>query len=110
MATEKNIIRSVRWSKSEWKYIVKQSKKAGISPSRYVREVALGERGISGELQGKEYRLKEISSQLKRISNNVNQVTRKAHETDHINEHRFNQAYRDIGRLGMKIIQELNDS
>lgn len=109
MAVEKKIIRSVRWTESEWKKIEEQAEAAGISPSRYVRQVALGKRSPGGFDQGKDHRLEQLIKDMSKIANNVNQVRRVANQTGDISLMVVKDIRRDLGRWGEKLVKELWD-
>lgn len=107
MPEYKEIVKAVRWSESEWNQIKKQAELNNISPSRYVREMALGERKIDGEKQGKDNRQKQQLRALAKIGNNVNQMARVANETNNINADRIDEIRSTIGDISKEIVNEL---
>lgn len=106
MAVKRKKFKTIRWSDEEYSFIEKQSELAGVSFGRYVRQVALGERSISGERQLQSDGLKAAMVELSRIGNNINQIARVANETKLINMVRIDEIKMELREIGMKLLQE----
>jgi hypothetical protein len=110
MADKKRYTPSVALTPEEKKYLEKKAKKVGISYTRYIREVALGELP-QGDVAGTQYELiKELGklrSELTAIGNNLNQMARIANQTGAINGERIAKIEGHAYELKMRILDQL---
>jgi hypothetical protein len=110
MAVEKTEFIGVRVTPEGLKAIKQKAEKAGISPSRYVREVALGELPQDGANFSKYDRveaLQGLKKELNMMGNNLNQIARIANQSGQVNDERVTAIRKELHRLKMEILKSL---
>ena len=94
--TEKEIIKAVRFSPDEMRVVQEKMRQLGTSNfSAFMRKMAID--GYAVRLEVPE--LKELVSLLRYSSNNLNQLTRRVHETGRIYDADLEDLYRGQEKL-----------
>lgn len=74
MAEHRTLVKSVRFSPSEWAAVEGRASEVALPPARYLREAALGKR-LAPRANAR------AVHQLARVGNNLNQLARAANAT-----------------------------
>lgn len=108
MAIEKTVLKTIRVTPKEHEQIKFLADQAGVSWSRYVRQVALGERRPVSEAGGvSKEEVKEILRQLSAVGNNLNQLALVANTSGSIHTRRLDEALRSLEPVTEKILELL---
>jgi len=111
MEEEKRYTPSVSLKESEKQALVKKANEVGVSYTRYMREVALGELPQDADDFNKYDRvevLQDLKYELNMIGKNINQLTRVAHQSENINSGRLRKMGQELHRLKMEILDHLS--
>lgn len=99
MAVELTERKTIRFTPDDMIYLEAKAAEAGVSFGRYVREVALGDRGqgeaVAGMIDRVE-RLDKIRGELGRIGNNMNQIAIRANTNQPISEAYLKDSLRKV--------------
>jgi hypothetical protein len=105
MPNKKRYTPSVALTPEEKNILERKAKKVGISYTRYMREVALGELP-QDETEVTKYELldeiRKIKSELNAIGNNMNQIAKVGNQTGSFNEEYFSEARRALFEMKME--------
>lgn len=107
MSDEKRHTPSVSLKEDEKYYLEKKAEEAGISYTRYMKEVALCKRSQDGAEIGRDKRLNQLRKDLKKIGTNINQIAKVANETGSVNINRLEEARKDFFELKIEVLKEL---
>lgn len=96
---EREIVKTIRLTPEEWSMIQRKMAQLGTTNfSAYIRKMAIDGYAVRLELP----ELKEMVSLLRYSSNNLNQLTRRVHETGRIYDAVWRIFARDTNACGMR--------
>lgn len=113
MAKQKRTTPSISLKPDERKKLQQRADEAGGSLGRYIRQVALCERGQNDEMAGQAERveaLRKLKRELNKLGSNLNQIARVANISGDINKKRLYDFMATVRELFVKVNQAISDS
>ena len=107
MAIKKTKRLTVRWEPQDLQHIKKQAAQVGVSPSRYVREVALTKRSQDGKVIAQAKLLDDLIQQVRAIGTNLNQIARRGNQLGQVKPQRIEAIHQQLDAIRNRIYEEL---